>query len=128
MTYKEAVRGSEKKEWKLALEQELDFIERNSTLIQNVLLLGKDAFPCKLVLNRKPVEKGLFARYEMLLGTKGYVQMEGVYCDETSAPVIKFYVFLPLVIMFISLGGPIHHADIFTAFLNGDVDSERFLG
>lgn len=55
---------------------------------------------------------------------KGYVQNDGVDCEETFAPVIPSEVLLLIVGKFTSLGWNVRQADIFTALLNGDVDSE----
>lgn len=49
VTYKKAMRASEKNEWVLALKEALGSIESNSTWVQSVLLLCNDAIPYKVV-------------------------------------------------------------------------------
>ncbi len=53
----------------------------------------------------------------------------GVDYDETFAPVVDFEVVLLIVSYFVRINAHIHHADIVTAFLNGDIDggSVRYL-
>lgn len=62
---------SHMKEWKLALKEEVHSIERNNTRNETVLLPGKDAIWCKVVLNRKMDEEGRIARYKARLSGKG---------------------------------------------------------
>lgn len=60
----------------------------------------------------------------MRLVSKGYVQRQGVDYDETFAPVVPFSVVLLVLGRFISKGLHVHHADISTAFLIGNIDGE----
>lgn len=89
-TYDEAMRSSEKNKWRLALREELDFIERNSTWVHTFLSPEKDAIGCKVLLNRKVDEQCRIVRYTVCLIAMAYVQKEGVDYDETLAWVILF--------------------------------------
>lgn len=78
VTYEEAVRGSKKNKWKLALKKQLDIIENNNAWMQNVLLLGKEPILSEVVLKREIDEQRNTALYKARPVTKGYVQKDEV--------------------------------------------------
>lgn len=80
-----------------------------------------------MTFKRKINKKGHRARYNARLITKGYVQKQGDDCDKPFAPVVPFSVLLLVHGRFILKGWHLHHADIFTAFLNGKTDGELYV-
>lgn len=61
------------------------------------------------------------------LVAKGYVKKNGVDFDDTIAPDIPFIFPFLIIRKITSMSWHVHHADIFTATLNEDIDSELYL-
>lgn len=80
-----------------------------------------------MVLVRKLDDYGRIANYKLRLVANSYTQKDGVAYDKKFAPVIQFDVLLLIVGKFTSAGWPIHHADIYITFLNGDIDGELYV-
>lgn len=88
---------------------------------------GKDAIPYKVVLKPKMDEKGRITRYKGHLVLNGFIQSDAVEFDEKLAPVILLDVLLLMFGKFTSVGWHVNHADISTAFLNGDTVGKRYV-
>lgn len=76
MTYEKAMTSSKKILWKLKIEEELDFIERNNTWTHAVSMQGKDALQCTALLNQNLDERGFIACNKARLVVKGYIQKD----------------------------------------------------
>lgn len=64
---------------------------------------------------------GSIKKYKARLVAKGYVQKHGVDFDEVYAPVARIETIRLLVSIAASYGWEVHHLDVKTAFLNGDL-------
>jgi len=58
---------------------------------------------------------------------KGYYQKEGIDYNETFAPVIKQQALKLFLAISVNEDAEIHHIDITTAFLNGEIDEEVYI-
>lgn len=88
---------------------------------------GKDPNPRKVVWKPKLDGEGNNACYKARLVARGCVQKDGAYYYETLAPVIPFYVFLFFDGNLTAVGWHVHHADIFTVFLNVEDDGALYV-
>ena len=61
------------------------------------------------------------------LVAKGYVQQQCVDFDEVSMPVAQLESVRLLLAHAMSKGWPIHHMDVKSAFLNGELHEEVFM-
>ena len=61
-------------------------------------------------------------KYKVGLMAKGYTQQEGIDCKETFSPVVWFTSTYLILAIIASIGLELHHVDVKTAFLNGDVE------
>ena len=71
MNYAQA---SQKKEWRRAMEQELEAIERNDTWSLTALRPGKKAIDLKWVFKLKKDTEGKLNKHKARIVAKGYVQ------------------------------------------------------
>lgn len=125
-TYMEAITCKESKEWKKAMDAELNAIEENETWELTALPKGRKAIGSKWVFKIKRNEDGLKI-YKARLVAQGFTQRYGIDYDEVFAPVTRASTFRLLL----SVAGMRHYIvnqyDIKTAFLNGKLNEEIYM-
>jgi len=84
-TYAEAMANSNAKEWKEAIDIELEALKKNKTWIFTTLPEGKRAITSKWVFKIKRNETGNIERFKARLVARGYNQKEGIDYTETFA-------------------------------------------
>ncbi|KAG7554412.1 Integrase catalytic core [Arabidopsis suecica] len=113
--------ASESKEWIQACEDELQSIEKNKTWNLVDLPIGVKPIGLKWVFKLKRNSDGSINKHKARLVAKGYVQKYGVDFDEVFAPVARLETIRLLVNLAASSGWEIHHLDVKTAFLHGEL-------
>ncbi|XP_076923389.1 uncharacterized protein LOC143585500 [Bidens hawaiensis] len=91
-----------------AMQMELESIKRNDTWKLTELLRGAKAIVLKRVF-------------------KGYVQQPGVDFDEVFAPVARLETIRMLIAIAVTEGWQLHHLDVNSAFLHGELQEEVFV-
>jgi len=126
-TYEEMLKSKVKDEWLLAVKKEMDCLSKMNTW--NLVPRPKDKPVVKnrWVFKVKTNEKGEIDRYKARLVAKGYTQTKGIDYNETFAPVVRFETLRFLISYATTRKLAIHHMDVETAFLNGDIDEEIFM-
>ena len=81
----------------------------------------------KWVFKTKYKANGSLDKYKEILVAKGYAKKEGVDYIETFAPTVKWGTIRALFPLAAENGWKIHHIDIKTAFLNGDLKEDVYL-
>jgi len=71
------------------MNEELDQIKKNLTWELVPRLINKNVICTKWVFKNKLNEDGQFIRNKARLVCKGYSQVEGIYFEETFAPIAK---------------------------------------
>ncbi|CAA6655251.1 unnamed protein product [Spirodela intermedia] len=109
------------------MEEEMASIEENRTWTLVDLPHGRRAIGLKWVYKVKRDENRAVAKYKVRLVVKGYAQCQRIDYDEVFAPVA----WLNTVRLFIALaaheGWEVHHMDVKSAFLNGDLKEEVYV-
>lgn len=113
--------------WRRAMEEELQAIEENRTWTLTELPPGRRAIGLKWVYKVKKDERGAVVRHKARLVVKGYAQRQGVDYDEVFAPVARMEAVRLLLALAAHEGWEVHHMDVKTAFLNGDLLEEVFV-
>ena len=123
-SYMEA-RDNEK--WQQAMLEELCVIEKNGTWEFAKLPNEHRAIGLKWVYKLKRNPDGEIVRYKARLVAKGFVQKYGVDFDEVFAPVARLETVRVLITIAAQESWEIHHMDVKSAFLNGDLKEEVYV-
>ena len=126
-TVDEAMSSPERKKWKEAMRKEMKSIETNKVWELVELPKGKKTIGCKWVYKRKTDADGSLKRYKARLVAKGYSQQHGLDYDETFSPVARFESLRTLLALAVQDGLRVHHMDVTTAFLNGELKEEVYM-
>jgi hypothetical protein len=81
----------------------------------------------KWVYKVKRDEKGNVVRYKARLVVKGYVQQDDIGVDEVFAPVARIDSVCVLLALAATRGWNVHHLDVKSAFLNGELEEVVFV-
>ena len=115
------------KVWVSACEEEIASIERNHTWLLVDLPAGAKAIGLKWVFKLKRNPDGSVNKYKARLVANGYVQRHGVDYDEVFAPVARIETIRLIIALAASHGWEVHHLDVKTAFLHGDLKEEFYV-
>ena len=113
--------------WRKAMEEEMASIEENCTWSSVDLPHGRRAIGLKWVYKVKRDEKGAVAKHKARLVLKGYAQCQGIDYDEVFAPVAWLDTVCLLIALAAHEGWEVHHMDVKSAFLNGDLNEEVYV-
>lgn len=113
--------------WKVAMETELNSIEKNKTWILTTLPKGHKAIDLKWVFKEKRDQNGEVTKHKARLVAKGYVQRQGVDFDEVFAPVTRLETVRLLLALAAKNHWEVHHLDVKSAFLNGTLLEEVYV-
>ncbi|WVZ61915.1 hypothetical protein U9M48_011722 [Paspalum notatum var. saurae] len=113
--------------WRRAMKEELRAIEENQTWTLTELPPGRRAIGLKWVFKVKKDEHGAVVRHKARLVVKGYAQRQGIDYDEVFAPVARMEAVRLLLALAAQEGWQVHHMDLKTAFLNGDLQVEVYV-
>ena len=119
--------AKEKKVWRDACEDEIKSIVKNKTWELVELPVGAKAIGLKWIFKVKRNSDGSINKYKARLVAKGYIQRHGVDFDEVFAPVARIETVRFLIAMAASRGWEIHHLDVKTVFLHGDLKEEVYV-
>ncbi|GJR07217.1 zinc finger, CCHC-type containing protein [Tanacetum coccineum] len=122
--YKEA---STDKKWIEAMEIELDSINKNNTWTLTTLPPDQKAIGLKWVFKTKRDAEGKIIKYKARLVAKGYVQEQGIDFDEVFAPVARIETVRLILALAAYHGWQVHHLDVKSAFLHGDLKEEVYV-
>jgi hypothetical protein len=113
--------------WRRAMEEELRSIEENRTWTLTEHPQGRRAIGLKWVFKVKRDEHGAVVRHKARLVVKGYAQRHGIDYDEVFALVARMEAVRLLLALAAHEGWEVHHMDVKTAFLNGDLQEVVFV-
>ena len=122
--FKDAVKEPE---WKKAMQVEMDAIEKNKTWVLTDLPPGRKAISLKWVYKLKKNTEGEIVKYKARLLARGFVQKKGVDFEEVFAPVTRLKTLRLLLALAAKNAWEVHHLDVKSAFLNGDLLEEVYV-
>ena len=126
-TYKSALNNQHQTQWREAMQKEYCSLTQKKTWRLVPRPTDKNIVKNKWVYNLKRNEKGEIDRFKARLVAKGYTQTEGVDYDEIFSPVAKFQSIRSLLALANAYDLDVHHMDVTTAFLNGNLDCEIYM-
>ena len=110
------------------MERELESIEKNQTWELVDLPKGHKSIGLKWVYKLKKDSEGKVLKHKARLVAKGYVQKKGVDFEEVFAPVARLDTIRLILALAAHRGWKIHHLDVKSAFLNGELEEEVYVG
>ena len=112
--------------WVNAMKSELEAIEKNNTWVLVEPPRSK-VIGLKWIFKLKRDKNGEIVKHKARLVAKGYVQEQGIDFEEVFAPVARMETVRLIIALAAQLGWEIHHLDVKTAFLNGDLKETVFV-
>jgi hypothetical protein len=109
------------------MKKEMKAIEDNHTWVMADLPLDRKAIGLKWIFMVKKNEQGSVVKHMARLVVKGYSQRQGVDYDEIFAPVVRLEAMRMLLALAAHQDWEVHHMDVKSAFLNGDLVEEVFV-
>jgi hypothetical protein len=122
--YTEAAKDAK---WKEAMHQEILSIEKNNTWKLMDLPPGHRPIGLKWVFKVKKDANGVVTKHKARLVAKGYVQKFGIDFEEVFAPVARMETVRLLLALAAHFGWSVHHLDVKSAFLHGDLKEEVYV-
>lgn len=113
--------------WINACKEEIVSIEKNHTWDLVELPTGVKPIGLKWVFKIKRNADGSVIKYKARLVAKGYVQRHGIDYDEVFAPVARIETIRLVIALAASKNWEVHHLDVKTAFLHGELKEEVFV-
>lgn len=113
--------------WRRAMQEEISSVMENNTWTLVDLPAGKRPIGLKWVFKVKKNESGEVVKYKARVVAKGYVQRQGIDFDEVFAPVARMDSVRLLLAVAAHAGWSVHHMDVKSAFLNGELDEEVYV-
>lgn len=123
-TYKQA---AGEKEWNLAMQQEMKLIERNGTWVLTELPKNQKVIGLKWIYKLKKDAEGNIVKHKARLVAKGCSQEQGVDFEESFAPVTRLETVRLLLALAAQNSWEVHHLDVKTAFLDGEIKEEVYV-
>lgn len=115
------------KMWEQAMENEIEAIERNNTWKLEELSPGHKPIGLKWVYKLKRDNNGKIIKHKARLVAKVYVQKQGIDFEEVFAPVTRLETVKLLLALAAKNSWEVHHLDVKSAFLNGDLEETVYV-
>ena len=119
--------ASKNRSWKKAMETEIESIEKNDTWTLTELPSNQKVIGLKWIFKLKRDAAGNVIKHKARLVAKGYAQEHGIDYDEVYAPVTRLETVRLLLALAAKRGWQVHHLDVKTAFLNGDIEEDVYV-
>jgi hypothetical protein len=113
--------------WRAAMKAEMDAVEKNRTWELADLPCGHRVITLKWVFKLKRDEVGAIIKHKARLVARGFLQREGIDFDDAFAPIARMESVRLLLALAAQEGWRVHHMDVKSAFLNGDLKEEVYV-
>lgn len=126
-SYQEINSRDDKNQWQQAIKDEINSLLLNNTWTLVSKPKNKNIIDCRWVFAIKHDEFGNPLKYKARLVAKGFSQKYLVDYNETFAPVARISSFRFIIAFANQFNLLIHHMDVKTAFLNGELKEEIYM-
>ena len=126
-SYDEAVSGPQKRQWELAINEELQALATNHVWELVDIPKGANIVSNKWVFKLKRLPNGQVDRYKARLVARGFSQQYGIDYEETFAPVVRMESLRILLAIAAAEDLEIHQMDVITAYLAGELQEEVYM-
>lgn len=115
------------REWNEAMKTEIESIEKNKTWVLTDLPPGGKPISLKWVYKIKKDTKCDIVKYKARLVARGFMQKKGIDFNEVFVPVTRLETMRLLLALAPKQGWQVHHLDVKSAFLNGELLEEVYV-
>ena len=122
INFHQAMQSSNSEKWIEAMNEEYKSMQDNRVWELVPLREGVKPIGCKWIFKTKRNSKGNMEKYKACLVAKGYTQKEGIDYKEILSPVSSNDSFRTIMALVAYYDLELHHMDVETTFLNGDID------
>lgn len=126
-TYNEAICSKFKNEWLAAMQEEITSLEQNGTWELCNLPESRKPVGSKWVFKVKKNTDGSIQQFKARLVAQGFSQKYGEDYDQTFAPVVRQTTLRTLLSIAAKEQFTVHHFDVKTAFLNGELNETIYM-
>ncbi|KAJ8492114.1 hypothetical protein OPV22_013835 [Ensete ventricosum] len=128
-SYQEAVESEQKKKWFIAMQEEMDSLQKNRTYDLVQLLEGSKALKNKCVFRLKTQEYCSQPKLEeqARLVVKGFGQKKGIDFEEIFSPIVKMSSIRVALGIAANLDLEIEQLDVKRTFLHGDLEEKIYM-
>jgi hypothetical protein len=127
-TYTEAVVSGDREKWVVAMQEEMQSLEKNGTWDIVRLPAGKKAVHCKWIFKRKEDSSPSEAsRFKARLVAKGFSQISGIDYNDVFSPIVKHSSIHALLGIVAIHDLELEQLYVKTAFLHGDLEEEIYM-
>jgi hypothetical protein len=123
-SFQEAVQDST---WVDAMVEEYDSIVKNSAWEIVPRPVNKSMVGSRWIYKVKQVVDGSVEKYKAKFLAQGFSQIEGIYCDETFSPIVRYSSIRSILALLVHMGLCIHQMDVKTTFLNEIIEEELYI-
>jgi hypothetical protein len=109
------------------MKVEMDAVEKNRTWELADLPRGHRAITIKWVFKLKKDEVEAIIKHKARLVARDFLQWEGIDFDDSFVPVARMESVRLLIALAAQEGWRVHHMDVKSAFLNGDLKEEVYV-
>ena len=113
--------------WMRAMREEMLAIDRNDTWELEIPPPNCRPIGLKWIFKLKKNPQGVIVKYKARLVVKDYSQRKRLDYDEIYAPLVRFETILLLIALAALKDWQIHHLDVKSAFLNGEIKEEIYV-
>lgn len=121
------VQAAKDSAWRQAMINEINAIEKNQTWKLVELPAGQKPIGLKWVYKLKRDSNGEITKHKARLVAKGYVQKHGIDYEEVFASVTRLEIVKLLLALAAKNGWEVHHLDVKSAFLNGELQETVYV-
>lgn len=111
----------------MEIQREIDSIEENNTWELTELPDGHKVIDLKWIYKIKRYASGKVVKHKTRLVMKCYIQEHGIDYDEVFALITRLEMVRLLLALCAKNSWEVHHLDVKTAFLNGDISEEVYV-
>ena len=127
LSAKEALSGPDAENWRKAMEDEMESLRKTGTWTLVEPPNNRQIITCKWVLRIKRNATGEPVRFKARVVARGFSQVPGIDFKDTFSPTLKITGFRMLVALAALHNLELHHLDVQTAFLHGELSEEIYM-
>jgi hypothetical protein len=113
--------------WQDVMTEEYQSIMKNDVWDIVLRPKGKSVVTSKWIYKIKHAVDGSVEKYKARFVARGFSWVEGIDYEETFVPIARYTSIHTIISLAASMGWRLHHMDVKTSFLNGEIEEEVYI-